>query len=40
MMLAMTVRLILAHLFDDLGLYVERGILMDGPAGASLAFLR
>ena len=39
MILCMTVRLILTHLFDDLGLDVEHGVLMDGPSGATLAFL-
>lgn len=35
----MTVCLILTHLFNDLGLDVEHGVLMDGPSGAPLTFL-
>jgi hypothetical protein len=35
----MTVCLILTYLFDDLGLDVEHGVLMDGPSGGALAFL-
>ena len=36
---AMTVRLILMRLFNDLGLDVEHGVLMDSSSGASLTFL-